>query len=239
MYKNYIFDLYGTLVDISTDEEKEELWEKMSLLYRSYGAQYDHDDLKSKYFKFAKKLMEESGDPTNNEINIENVFFQLFKKKRITPKKKVVRDVTWMFRMLSLEKLELYPYAIHVLSELKAAGKNLYLLSNAQACFTEKELKALGLDDFFDDIYLSSEIGYKKPNVKAFEAIVNEKNLKLEKTIMIGNDYGADIQGAINIGIDSMFIKSNIFNEEAKKVEATFTVENGDLREILNLTLAI
>lgn len=238
MYKNYIFDLYGTIADIKTNEEKDELWEKMSLLYRSYGAQYDQDDLKNKYFKFAQKLTEETGDPDNNEINIENVFFQLFKKKKITPKKKVVRDVAWMFRMLSLEKLELYPYAIQVLNELKSKGKNLYLLSNAQSCFTERELKALGLDEIFDEFYLSSDLGVKKPNVKAYEAIINDKNLKLEKTIMIGNDYGADIQGAINAGIDSLFIKSNIYNEDAQVVKATYTIENGDLREILNLILA-
>ena len=33
MYKNYIFDLYGTLVDINTDEDKSELWDKLSLFY--------------------------------------------------------------------------------------------------------------------------------------------------------------------------------------------------------------
>lgn len=238
MYKNYIFDLYGTIADIKTDEQKDELWEKMSLLYRSYGAQYDQDDLKAKYFKFTQKLMDETGDPTNNEINIENVFFQLFKKKKISPKKKVVRDVAWMFRMLSLDKLELYPYAIQVLSELKQRDKKLYLLSNAQACFSERELKALGLDEFFDAFYLSSELGFKKPNIKAYETIINENNLKLDKTIMIGNDYSFDIQGAKNIGIDSLFIKSNIFNEDAPFVEPTYSIENGDLREILNLTLA-
>ena len=31
MYDTCIFDLYGTLVDIRTDENKEELWEKLSL----------------------------------------------------------------------------------------------------------------------------------------------------------------------------------------------------------------
>ena len=33
MYKNYVFDFYGTLVDIRTDEEKKEIWDKLSLLY--------------------------------------------------------------------------------------------------------------------------------------------------------------------------------------------------------------
>lgn len=30
MYKNYIFDLYGTLLDIHTNESKKYLWEKMT-----------------------------------------------------------------------------------------------------------------------------------------------------------------------------------------------------------------
>ena len=28
MYKNYLFDLYGTLVDIKTDEQSKKLWKK-------------------------------------------------------------------------------------------------------------------------------------------------------------------------------------------------------------------
>ena len=39
-YKNYIFDLYGTLVDIHTEEDNQELWEKMRLFYGYYGAVY-------------------------------------------------------------------------------------------------------------------------------------------------------------------------------------------------------
>ena len=39
-YENYIFDLYGTLVDIHTDEEKTELWEKLAQFYGYYGAVY-------------------------------------------------------------------------------------------------------------------------------------------------------------------------------------------------------
>lgn len=40
-YKNYIFDLYGTLVDIHTDGEQELLWEKLALFYGYYDAVYE------------------------------------------------------------------------------------------------------------------------------------------------------------------------------------------------------
>ena len=38
MYENYVFDLYGTLVDINTDEGKNSLWKQMSIFYGYYGA---------------------------------------------------------------------------------------------------------------------------------------------------------------------------------------------------------
>ena len=47
-YENYIFDLYGTLVDIHTDEEKTELWEKLAQFYGYYGAVYTAEELKTR-----------------------------------------------------------------------------------------------------------------------------------------------------------------------------------------------
>ena len=48
-YKNYIFDFYGTLVDIWTDEDDEKLWEQMAALYAAYGADYFAAELKANY----------------------------------------------------------------------------------------------------------------------------------------------------------------------------------------------
>ena len=31
MYNNYIFDLYGTLIDINTDEWNDDLWKKIAI----------------------------------------------------------------------------------------------------------------------------------------------------------------------------------------------------------------
>ena len=45
MYLNYIFDFYGTLAHIRTDEEKPYLWEKMSEIYAALGARYTAEDI--------------------------------------------------------------------------------------------------------------------------------------------------------------------------------------------------
>ena len=49
MYKNYVFDLYGTLVDIRTNEEKVYLWDKLTELFGFYGAIYTRSELKKRY----------------------------------------------------------------------------------------------------------------------------------------------------------------------------------------------
>lgn len=48
-YESYIFDLYGTLVDIRTNEEREELWDKLALFYGYYDAHYTPEELKRRY----------------------------------------------------------------------------------------------------------------------------------------------------------------------------------------------
>mgnify|MGYP002517624889 CR=1 FL=1 len=40
MYHNFIFDLYGTLVDIHTNEHKPSLWKKLALSYPFQGAAF-------------------------------------------------------------------------------------------------------------------------------------------------------------------------------------------------------
>lgn len=49
MYRNFIFDLYGTLVDIHTNEYKPSLWKKMALFYSFQGAAYTGKELRCRY----------------------------------------------------------------------------------------------------------------------------------------------------------------------------------------------
>ena len=54
MYKNCVFDLYGTLIDINTDEWSIELWEKMAVYYGYKGAIYTAEELNEEYGKLVE-----------------------------------------------------------------------------------------------------------------------------------------------------------------------------------------
>ena len=66
-----------------------------------------------------------------------------------------------------------------------------------------------GLRDCFAHIVLSEEVGCQKPNPRIFEEALRMNGLQAEDVVMIGDSWNSDIQGAINAGIDQIWIKKN------------------------------
>ena len=76
--------------------------------------------------------------------------------------------------------------------------------------FTAYELNHLGLTDAFDGIYISSRFGYRKPDVRFFRALLEERQLDLSKCLMIGNDRQTDIAGAKAAGVDTFYMHTEL-----------------------------
>lgn len=214
MFQNYIFDLYGTLVDIETNEEKPALWKKAARLYALQGAFYIPSELKKRYSELVREkedwLAKAAKVPRPVvEIKLEEVFEALFLEKGVTPSKTQVYDMGLFFRNESMRYIRLFPGVQELLSRLRQAGKGVYLLSNAQRIFTEAEMRMLGIYDLFDGILYSSDAGVKKPSPLFYEMLHQRYRLKKEESVMIGNDCNADIAGAHDFGISSMYVHTN------------------------------
>lgn len=207
-YNNYLFDLYGTLADVHTDERKDELWEKLSVWLASEGARYTPKELENAYFSRVKQL-EASAKAARGawaEIDIADVFSEFYTLRGIEPTKERIECVTKLFRLLSLEKLRLYPGVEALMQRLHGAGKRVFLLSNAQYLFTWPEICALGLDKYFDGVIISSVEGLKKPDVRLYRLALERFALAASETVMVGNDDRADCHGAATAGLDSMYV---------------------------------
>ena len=168
-YKNYIFDLYGTLADIRTDERRRELWVKTALYYTEHGAPYEAAELRREYLRLCRAEQGRHRAPLY-EIELRKVFRALYAAKGVTPDRRRVEETAVFFRLVSLRKLRRYPWVAPVFSALRERGAGLFLLSNAQSCFTVPELRALGLLDAFDGIVISSDAHIKKPSPKVAHA---------------------------------------------------------------------
>ncbi len=77
LFRNYIFDLYGTLLDIRTDERRAECWKIMRDFYAVYGCAWEPDPLREAFFRLdaaeRKRLAALTG-VKRPEIRIERVF---------------------------------------------------------------------------------------------------------------------------------------------------------------------
>ena len=249
MYNNYIFDLYGTLIDINTNEERELLWDKMALIYGYNGAVYTAEEFKKSYFDIAndeedkiikknqnKIVKKDDVHESHPEIQLEYVFQKLFINKGVQADMNLCIHVAQSFRALSTEYIKLYDGVKELLTALKENGGKVYLLSNAQKVFTIYEMKMLGIYDYFDDIFISSECLCKKPDVRFMEQLINKHKLKIKESIMIGNDILSDIGVAKQVDMDTFYIHSNLSPKaDEDKIDdtvATYVINEMDLNKV-------
>ena len=246
LYHNYIFDLYGTLVDIRTNEEQHTLWNKLSLLYGYYGADYLPQVLHESYLllvhakeKLKQDIRQERySHEAYPEIPIEEVFAELYTSKGVQPSDELVLHTGQMFRVLSTSYIRLYAGAKQLLQQLRANGSRVFLLSNAQRIFTEYELKYLQIYDCFDGILISSDHGVKKPDERFFKLLLQKYSIDPKEALMIGNDLSSDIAGAKNVGIDTFYIHSAISPKTTTdKISADYSMDHMNLKKLQKILL--
>ena len=66
-----------------------------------------------------------------------------------------------------------------------------------------------GLKNYFSHIVLSEEVGCQKPNPRIFEEALRLNGLSADEVVMVGDSWYSDIQGAINAGIDQIWIRKS------------------------------
>lgn len=106
----------------------------------------------------------------------------------------------------------LFDGAIEVLEYLKPKYK-LHIITNGFATVQDKKINNAAISDYFETITNSESAGVKKPNSIIFDYAVNVAKASKKNSIMIGDCLDADVNGALNAGLDAIF-----FND--KRVEA-------------------
>ena len=211
-YTDLIFDLYGTLLDIHTEEDSA-VWEKTALYFGFYGAHYSGPELKKSFETAiaARKVKAGQSYECFPDIPFEQVMTELFRNKGVEQNAEALGvNAAQLFRILSIEYIKLYPNVLEALETLRRHGYRLWLLSNAQRVFTEYELRHLGLHEQLDGIYISSNYGCRKPDGRFFRALLEEQKLDPAKCLMIGNDRETDIAGAKAAGLDTLYMLTNL-----------------------------
>ena len=110
-----------------------------------------------------------------------------------------------------------------------------YATTNGTSIAQRIKLEKSKLNEVFDDIFISEEIGFEKPSVdyykKVFQRIGSNNT---EEYLMIGDSLTSDMKGGNNVGIMTCW-----FNPRKKKNDTNIKVdyEIHDLKEIIGILL--
>jgi len=98
-----------------------------------------------------------------------------------------------------------FPEVDETLAGLKKKGMRLAVISNAFPNQRQK-LRGLDIEGYFEDIILSSEVGFPKPDRRIFEVALAKLGVAPEESLYVGDSYEKDIIGAKNAGMKTVLV---------------------------------
>ncbi|MDA8325089.1 MAG: HAD family hydrolase [Nitrospiraceae bacterium] len=195
-----LFDLYGTLIDIETDEGDPAVFAALSRYLLYHQVKIGPEDLKAAFFGEVG-LRLSSREERNPEVNVFEVFRDIMRRHSGKKHHKlVVLSATALFRSLTMRRFGLFPGVRGTLEEIAKTWRTA-LVSDAQWAFAEPEMEMLGLEKFFLTRVLSSRLGFKKPDPRPFEIAMKRVGVSAGDCVYIGDSPERDLLGATNAGI--------------------------------------
>ncbi len=222
-YKDIFFDLDRTLWDFDRNSA-----ETLHELYDDHGLKnelgVDVDSFISKFREINAAEWRDfrNGGQTKEEMR-NNRFVQTFFH---------YGSGDWkLARKLSREYIEICPYKSNLISGARDLLENLksdysmHIITNGFSDTQKIKIESSDIRQYFNAIIISDETPYRKPQREIFLEGVKKANAEFEQSIMIGDDWQKDIQGAKRAGMDQIF-----FNPDKKGVDeagsCTFEIDD-------------
>ncbi|MDP3452253.1 MAG: YjjG family noncanonical pyrimidine nucleotidase [Bacteroidales bacterium] len=207
--KNNIFSLLGTFKLSSIN--KELFYQRYELVNHRLWALYEKGELPKeslRWERFHKTLLEFGHDNRELATDMGEEYLKSMPYQTI-----------------------LMPYALEVLTQLKRRECKMALISNGFKEVQYKKIENSGIGHFFDAVMISEEQGVHKPSPIIFKRALESINGVKSDSLMVGDDYANDIEGAMIFGIDQFFYSST-----PAPYERGATYESGDLRDLLTFS---
>ena len=219
-YKHLFFDLDHTLWDFDSNSRLtlQEIYLDMEL--ESKGV-HDFDTFHKNYLVHNEKLWDRyrKGFIKSEELRWKRMWLSLLDFK--IGDEKLAREMGTRFVDGLPSRRILFPHAIELMEYLTQKKYYLHLITNGFEDTQHNKLRNSGLNKYFIEVITSEGSSSLKPNAAIFNYAIQKTKAFKEESIMIGDDIEADIIGAMNAGIDQVYV--NHLNR-TPSVQPTFTV---------------
>lgn len=229
-----IFDLYNTLLENKTNEERQDTYDFLSLWLSYHGIRIKPVELRRLYLDLCHEEMSRSGE-SYPDIDIGKVFSGILAHggNSLPVASLPVAELALLFRIATTDRLSPFPGTIALLDALKGKVK-LGIASNAQRLFTIPELTRFEMVRYFDAIVFSSELGVCKPDKRMFSAALEALSVQPERAVFVGDNLEADIGGAQNAGMKTVWINRGRGTGDAGGIRPDYEVsDESSLAELL------
>ena len=230
VYKDLFFDLDHTLWDFELNSK-----ETMQELYINHHIAAlgitDFDAFFNIYTAHNHRLWDRyaKGFIKQEELRWKRIYLSLLDFK--IANEQLSKDMSLEFLQILPTKKKLFPHTIEILNYLKEKDYKMHLITNGFESVQIKKIKNAEIAHYFNEVVTSETSNSLKPNKEIFEFALKSSNATLSESIMIGDNETADIQGGINIGMDTVFVNHL---KVAPTLPATYTITHlKELEEIL------
>ena len=124
----------------------------------------------------------------------------------------------------------LIPDTLIVLNSLRSKYK-MHIITNGFKEVQKRKLQKSDLIQYFETVTISEDVGVKKPHKLIFDQALKVANANIENSVMIGDNFNADILGALGVGMKAIYYDFHKTNHEEK--ENVTIVKN--LKEIIKI----
>ena len=209
-YKHLFFDLDHTLWDFEANS-RQTLEELYHLLHLEERGIQDFDLFHKTYIVHNDKLWDRyrKGFIKVDELRWKRMWLTLLDFK--IGDEPLARKMDVLFLDALPSRRILFPYTLEILDYLTEKGYRLHLITNGFEKTQHSKLANSGLSKYFVEVITSEGSNSLKPHKEIFEYALRRAGAEKPESIMLGDNVEVDIQGAINAGIDQVYV--NHLNE--------------------------
>jgi putative hydrolase of the HAD superfamily len=240
-----LFDINGTLIDIETDEHRDDVYRGLSRVLTFQGISLPWRSLRDLYFRTVQDHLRGSSE-AHPEVDVVAVWRDIVERNaspytHALPAEKLRQLPLFLAetqRALSRLRLQLFPDVPAVLGRLRPCYR-LGIVSDHQTPYGLAELRTLGLAEFFDPVVISADHGFRKPDVRLFRYALKGVQARPEQALFVGNDLYHDVAGAHAAGMKCVLFSSGPVKHHPLSTPADYVIHHfGQLPEAIRYLAA-
>ncbi len=204
-YQNIFFDLDHTIWDFESNAKEtiQEVFNQTNLQERGI---HDFDIFFQHYSVHNAKLWDlyTKGRVKQDVLKWKRMYLSMLDFK--IADEALAREMDKQFLTILSTKSKVFPHTFEILDYLLEKNYRLHLITNGFDAIQAGKLKSSRLDKYFENVVTSEASGSLKPKPEIFEYALNAAKAEKQSSIMIGDNQDADIAGANNVDIDTVWV---------------------------------